>query len=82
MLPSNSLWFNPPHQNKKSRPMMTSFVYFGGAEGDRTPDPKTASGTLVVRNHSLPFPFLAFSYACIQDLEKVFRILSSVSVLS
>jgi len=23
--------------------MMTSFVYFGGAEGDRTPDPKTAS---------------------------------------
>ena len=32
--------------------MMTSFVYFGGAEGDRTPDPKTASLVLSQLSYS------------------------------
>jgi hypothetical protein len=31
---------------------MTSFVYFGGAEGDRTPDPKTASLVLSQLSYS------------------------------
>jgi hypothetical protein len=35
--------------------MMTSFVYFGGAEGDRTPDPKTASLVLSQLSYSPTF---------------------------
>jgi hypothetical protein len=40
--------------------MMTSFVYFGGAEGDRTPDPKTASrngqkNTILALSPGFPF---------------------------
>ena len=41
--------------------MMTSFVYFGGAEGDRTPDPKTASRAglkITILELSPGFPFL------------------------
>jgi hypothetical protein len=40
---------------------MTSFVYFGGAEGDRTPDPKTASRAglkITILELSPGFPFL------------------------
>ena len=36
--------------------MMTDFVYFGGAEGDRTPDPKTASLVLSQLSYSPVFP--------------------------
>ena len=42
--------------------MANPLFIFGGAEGDRTPDPKTARITFEIRIRSPPFPFLAFSY--------------------
>ncbi len=52
-LPSNFLWFNPAHENKKAGHFYDQlFIYFGGAEGDRTPDPKTASLVLSQLSYS------------------------------
>ncbi len=51
---------------------MTSFVLFGGAEGDRTPDPKTASLVLSQLSYSPTIPSnevlnVTSRYACCQE---------------
>jgi len=36
-------WFDPPQQKKiRADRLVNPFLFLGGAEGDRTPDPKTA----------------------------------------
>ena len=59
---------------------MTDFVYFGGAEGDRTPDPKTASRNgqkNTILELSPGFPFLT----TIQRVDGFTMILSVTMIL-
>ena len=63
---------------------MTSFVYFGGAEGDRTPDPKTASLVLSQLSYSpIFFPATARSNVTSRpnDVKGKYRIQQPLTVL-
>ena len=46
-------WFNhPSFKNKRADLSVNPCIVFGGAEGDRTPDPKTASLVLSQLSYS------------------------------
>ena len=53
---SQTLSFDPPHDEiKKAGISADLFLFHGGAEGDRTPDPKTASLVLSQLSYSPTF---------------------------